>query len=113
MIRKPPRPNRSATLFPYATLFRARPDMREDERIGGHVGEPHLGWAGNQPAWAQHGLDRLLPRDDAPRFGRHDAAARARRRIGDRSEEHTSELQSLMRISSAVFCLKKKTTHIK
>src|SRR3546814_4917646 len=80
MRRRPPRSTRTDTLFPYTTLFRSR-------------------------------LRRLqsLP---APRGGRHPSPPGGRRGDGrghPRSEEHTSELQSLMRISYAVFCLKKKT----
>src|SRR3546814_6604999 len=81
MIRRPPRSTRTDTLFPYTTLFRSR-------RAGGDRRAGRLsGGAGGLPA-----------RTDA---GRH-------RDDGNRSEEHTSELQSLMRISYAVFCLKKK-----
>src|SRR3546814_7886095 len=95
MIRRPPRSTRTDTLFPYTTLFRSRriagwPDSR------GHR-------AGNRAARARR------PPPSAPRRRRFSSAAwsgRAGRRA--RSEEHTSELQSLMRISYAVFCLKKK-----
>src|SRR3546814_2233001 len=96
MIRRPPRSTRTDTLFPYTTLFRSR-----DFRL----------WR-----WR-----RTLPRAPASRRVEGDRAqAPARpgahavhppvgqRDPGRRSEEHTSELQSLMRISYAVFCLKKK-----
>src|SRR3546814_8700312 len=101
MIRRPPRSTRTDTLFPYTTLFRSR-----HRQAGGH---PH----------------RLPPRTP-PRLGRRPAHPgppvreawrepdRDRQRHGQprdrqaRSEEHTSELQSLMCISYAVFCLKKK-----
>src|SRR3546814_16047868 len=88
MIRRPPRSTRTDTLFPYTTLFRS-PAVRE---VGlDPIGEPARNLA----------VDAQI---DAAKFGR-DAAAR----VGHaRSEEHTSELQSLMRISYAVFCLKKK-----
>src|SRR3546814_4909896 len=79
MIRRPPRSTRTDTLFPYTTLFRS----------------------------GAAGADRALPGGDLCRTGQ----ARQRRHHADirgRSEEHTSELQSLMRISYAVFCLKKK-----
>src|SRR3546814_9925597 len=90
MIRRPPRSTLTDTLFPYTTLFRS------DRERGGHAGGDHLRAAG-----ACHG--RLLAGLSAAGNDRdHDA----RRHI--RSEEHTSELQSLMRISYAVFCLKKK-----
>src|SRR3546814_6705511 len=88
MIRLPPRSTRTDTLFPYTTLFRSL-DGRPDPDLGS---DPRR----------DHGHRRHL-------HGRADVAAvRAERDHEDRSEEHTSELQSLMRISYAVFCLKKK-----
>src|SRR3546814_18112822 len=93
MIRRPPSSTRTDTLFPYTTLFRSlRGDRAEDLRGG------------------PQGVRRRPLRDGRPglRAGRHHRAAHRQDR-GDRSEEHTSELQSLMRISYAVFCLKKKT----
>src|SRR3546814_12869562 len=87
MIRRPPRSTRTDTLFPYTTLFRSRIPVD----------------------------DIALPRREA--FGLAlEARALDAREHGftlafDRSEEHTSELQSLMRISYAVFCLKKKKIH--
>src|SRR3546814_7357770 len=84
MIRRPPRSTRTDTLFPYTTLFRSLAT----------AGERHREFR-QQPA----ATDRRHPRLH-PYRGRQDAAQR-------RSEEHTSELQSLMRISYAVFCLKK------
>src|SRR3546814_4006243 len=96
MIRRPPRSTRTDTLFPYTTLFRS------------------AGWAGAAfPGQARaptgqgsalRGRSRLR-RIHVARQRPHDIAPL---RIA-RSEEHTSELQSLMRISYAVFCLKKKT----
>src|SRR3546814_10232969 len=83
MIRRPPRSTRTDTLFPYTTLFRSRAGDRSD-RHGRRV-LPEL--------LRRRGLDHRLHR---PAAGH------------GRSEEHTSELQSLMRISYAVFCLKKK-----
>src|SRR3546814_11223237 len=87
MIRRPPRSTRTDTLFPYTTLFRSEP--WEDETIIKYQSLYGNAWA----AIAKH-----LP-------GRTDNAIKNR---FNRSEEHTSELQSLMRISYAVFCLKKK-----
>src|SRR3546814_3683729 len=79
MLRRPPRSTRTDTLFPYTTLFRS----------------------------ARKGLGLAVPA--ARRAEQPHRRARARRRPDSgRSEEHTSELQSLMRISYAVFCLKKK-----
>src|SRR3546814_8078884 len=89
MIRRPPRSTRTDTLFPYTTLFRSRRRVQADRQIGP--------------------LERAerSPREGQGRFRRRHAA-----RPDGRSEEHTSELQSLMRISYAVFCLKKKNkTH--
>src|SRR3546814_2872246 len=93
MIRRPPRSTRTDTLFPYTTLFRS-PDV--------HAG------AGGPARAVPRGHRAPLPRDDQERAR---PALRREHRQRDpegRSEEHTSELQSLMRISYAVFCLKKK-----
>src|SRR3546814_5518320 len=100
MIRRPPRSTRTDTLFPYTTLFRSS----SHSGVGGRnkqdvekppVAEPH----GAKPAeysyggWSECGGYEAAEPNGKPR-----------------SEEHTSELQSLMRISYAVFCLKKKKT---
>src|SRR3546814_2660453 len=85
MLRRPPRSTRTDTLFPYTTLFRS----------------------GAMPSSVYSG-PRITPASAAvvaPAGGATTAA--------ERSEEHTSELQSLMRISYAVFCLKKKKTRQK
>src|SRR3546814_7581864 len=98
MIRRPPRSTRTDTLLPYTTLFRS---------AGGNLRRPAARPHPRVPA--QH------PRGQADLTG--PAAALDGRGRGIyrgfyfRSEEHTSELQSLMRISYAVFCLKNKTTH--
>src|SRR3546814_7724855 len=99
MIRRPPRAKRTDTLFPYTTLFRSSDSCnrrgRGDARCPGPRNRVDDPWRGVQPpAWQQ--ADAVAR--DPP--GSRDRAAR--------SEEHTSELQSLMRISYAVFCLKKK-----
>src|SRR3546814_4371906 len=90
MIRRPPRSTRTDTLFPYTTLFRStdqlgvesvevdRPHEQHQDQVGQQVGLVAV-------SESRAGLDERLAR----------------------SEEHTSELQSLMRISYAVFCLKK------
>src|SRR3546814_8978697 len=95
MIRRPPRSTRTDTLFPYTTLFRSlifvdppydNIPWRDLKSIPRHLkdsGTLVLSWPGKEDALNFEGL---------------------------RSEEHTSELQSLMRISYAVFCLKKKKT---
>src|SRR3546814_10413115 len=93
MVRRPPRSTRNDTLFPYTTLFRSR--VRYSSLA-------HL---------------RLVPPDRVgQQFGSGDGHVRVARQLGQgleqderRSEEHTSELRSLMRISYAVCCLKKKT----
>src|SRR3546814_7278695 len=96
MIRRPPRSTRTDTLFPYTTLFRSvrRAGRASGQRAGRDLASvPHACVGRDRPAGLHQ---RRCP-------ARHRAvAARAR------SEEHTSELQSLMRISYAVFCLKKK-----
>src|SRR3546814_3294153 len=95
MIRRPPRSTRTDTLFPYTTLFRSLvvAHLRRKLRQGGRLGN-------------------LCLRARGIGFGEQALALRAaRKRLikrAGRSEEHTSELQSLMRISYAVFCLKKK-----
>src|SRR3546814_7832111 len=112
MIRRPPRSTRTDTLLPYTTLFRAR-------RLSGHHGR-----AADADRDHRRAAERGPRRDDrrgadagaaarAPRAGRRERGGnhprhRAQRPAGVRSEEHTSELQSLMRISYAVFCVQKK-----
>src|SRR3546814_5480928 len=98
MIRRPPRSTRTDTLFPYTTLFRSR-DVSRDDRLFPSRCRAHRRRASR--------VDRSRPARLAARARRGVVAAPAR------SEEHTSELQSLMRISYAVFCLKKKTTYNK
>src|SRR3546814_3430226 len=95
MIRRPPRSTRTDTLFPYTTLFRSRlpktsfPDLASAPAVTTSAPPPISTTAriGGEP--------------------------RSRHQFGLRSEEHTSELQSLMRISYAVFCLKKKKLNTK
>src|SRR3546814_9764577 len=87
MIRRPPRSTRTDTLFPYTTLFRS------GGRSAGHSCQ-----RGSACACNRYG-------GPAQSHGRRSVAQGNR---GKRSEEHTSELQSLMRLSYAVFCLKKK-----
>src|SRR3546814_1774996 len=109
MIRRPPRSTRTDTLVPYTTLFRsplitsrgAVPRASRD--LSRAIREPCFG---NKPA-APHPHRYSHPHPRSPAKDRCDG------RVGfGRSEEHTSELQSLMRISYAVFCLtKKKPTH--
>src|SRR3546814_3368833 len=115
MIRRPPRSTRTDTLFPYTTLVRSRGVQRRRA--------PHA------PRRRGPGAPAVLLRGgrrDGLREVRRGPGRRGRDGGGDgrplgcdqrrhqpgRSEEHTSELQSLMRISYAVFCLKKKKTNI-
>src|SRR3546814_9413689 len=96
MIRRPPRSTRTDTLFPYTTLFRS---LWPDRYLT-----------------APEGLtERVVQRSDDPQASDRMLEHIVRPRLDifrpanpNRSEEHTSELQSLMRISYAVFCLKKK-----
>src|SRR3546814_7962712 len=90
MILRPPRSTRTDTLFPYTTLFRSHIHLIGEEPWRPYERPPlskEFLWEGGTPSGS---------------FYLHDE---------HRSEEHTSELQSLMRISYAVFCLKKKKNH--
>src|SRR3546814_4126745 len=101
MIRRPPRSTRTDTLFPYTTLFRS---FREADIKSGRFTSPGVPSNANG-AGSFTGNTDLNGDSNALSFmvnGLLDFG-------DDRSEEHTSELQSLMRISYAVFCLKKKT----
>src|SRR3546814_2040672 len=89
-IRRPPSSTRTDTLFPYTTLFRSL-----------------LGTVDVTGFCARAGVDEALVRAATLRI----AGAGSVSIFEDRSEEHTSELQSLMRISYAVFCLKKKNKY--
>src|SRR3546814_7681867 len=101
MIRRPPRSTRTDTLFPYTTLFRSHVDEQRkaaqgfDRDLRGRLATDQnlLGLECGEPADVDRGAEQPDKRVGPP---------------DDRSEEHTSELQSLMRISYAVFCLKKK-----
>src|SRR3546814_6004408 len=92
MIRRPPRSTRTDTRFPYTTLFRSQRHGPALRRQPGGLYRHHPA-QGRRKRWRQWGFGGRCP-EDRPR-----------------SEEHTSELQSLMRISYAVFCLKKKNKH--
>src|SRR3546814_2438473 len=99
MIRRPPRSTRTDTLFPYTTLFRSNP-----HRPAGHSRPHRFPDAQRKSAWHvfPHQFVSWLP------YGSSENSPVPI--VPSRSEEHTSELQSLMRISYAVFCLKKKKT---
>src|SRR3546814_6783072 len=110
MIRPPPRSTRTDTLFPYTTLFRS---LKVVQVPGDGPFRRYRQWYSQfympraQTKAIQAGANGVIETDgdyDAPWI----SAATT-----ERSEEHTSELQSLMRISYAVFCLKKKKKHNK
>src|SRR3546814_5417721 len=95
MIRRPPRSTRTDTLFPYTTLFRSGDPLHpQDQGVARRVLEP--------------GLSLGLAHSPAAGAGDRECEQGVSGQRTTRSEEHTSELQSLMRISYAVFCLKKK-----
>src|SRR3546814_4645686 len=113
IIRRPPRSTRTDTLFPYTTLFRSHLRHSEDARRTRRILLARRSRRNrSQPAW--RGLvpsapcGRARPHLGSLRGRSPDTALPAYDLSGDRSEEHTSELQSLMRTSYAVFCLKKK-----
>src|SRR3546814_2880098 len=115
MIRRPPRYTHTDTLFPYTTLFRSLVVGENDELIGIVLREDleregavfsHVPASHEAPEATAHAL-KSASRAPAGRPGQPKSYA-VKPRIRRRSEEHTSELQSLMRISYAVFCLKKK-----
>src|SRR3546814_2713412 len=129
MIRRPPRSTRTDTLFPYTTLFRSL-KVQKDNFYGAYDGGINGGYAKTR--------FRSVVNDTSMEFGNFTVrnifgyvTSLVRQSINTgatpilqlptgagtsipfRSEEHTSELQSLMRISYAVFCLKKKKEHTK
>src|SRR3546814_1272399 len=93
MIRRPPRSTRTATRFPYTTLFRSRSDTRGFKR------QQERWHVRNARTIEMLCTARAVPAGEAKDYGLV---------LDVRSEEHTSELQSLMRTSYAVFCLKKQ-----
>src|SRR3546814_9960714 len=120
MIRRPPRSTRTDTIFPYTTLFRSHHRAEDEDAVERvHVEEvqrpprvdrlEHLRLV-QDVEHAEHGERGELEDRHRPEHLAHLLGAEA---LGhehrQRSEEHTSELQSLMRNSYAVFCLKKKT----
>src|SRR3546814_5221204 len=104
MIRRPPRSTRTDTPFPYTTLFRSDPPAAGPAEVSAHYDRDSAAMAifrGNLPACSggrkNETVFAVKPEIQGRPGGDH-----------GRSEEHTSELQSLMRSSYAVFCLKKK-----
>src|SRR3546814_7378664 len=104
MIRRPPRSTRTDTLFPYTTLFRSHASLR-DSRARRTEGAQTGCFRG---AVQRRLVDRTA--GQGLRAGQRASLPAPQARLF-RSEEHTSELQSIMRISYAVFCLKTKTKH--
>src|SRR3546814_7179559 len=107
MIRRPPRATRTDTRFPYTTLFRSGLEYTRSLSRNGFAqvtavftDSTDIYFARQQVAERLRVAEESLPDGAVPTMGP----------IATRSEEHTSELQSLMRISYAVFCLKKKKT---
>src|SRR3546814_2087479 len=103
MIRRPPRSTRTDTLFPYTTLFRSTIDGVQNATLGDAILNTgkHVLIDGNSGRNLEgNGIDA--------RGGDYTTIVNNDMEMEVRSEEHTSELQSLMRISYAVFCLKKK-----
>src|SRR3546814_2938640 len=115
MRRHPPRSKRTDTLFPYPTLFRSYLDTYRTRLV-----DTRIAVMVDKLAMFDVALEAARPDQRQRLIGEFTRVTESRlrfydtsgRKIDDRSEEHTSELQSLMRISYAVFCLKKKkTTH--
>src|SRR3546814_4833374 len=118
MIRRPPRSTRTDTLFPYTTLFRSHGGTHDPVRKGlfrggnGGHGNRHHPRRRRRRRTSRAGLYRR--KSKAPCRPCRRVRGRSPRQSAGicRSEEHTSEIQSLMRISYAVFCLKKKIYYI-
>src|SRR3546814_5183255 len=109
MIRRPPRCTRTDTFFPYTTLFRSHPRKNPLE-LGARRGRHRRSKLNDAPDRPGSGACSAVPPLAALRVVVPVRSVHlGQRSLEDRSEEHTSELQSLMRISYAVFCLKKKT----
>src|SRR3546814_6298660 len=105
MIRRPPRSTRTDTLFPYTTLFRSR-IIKQDLAERADRGQRRAQLvADRREELVLHAVELLEARIGLAQLGGQ------RLQLARRSEEHMSELQSLMRISYAVFCLKKKKTN--
>src|SRR3546814_9196950 len=115
-LRRPPRSTRTDTLLPYSTLFRSR--TVSVFRGFGHFGRPHQGDPGRRDGGADE-LDRLAEERHGPGADAREAPAcrglwsrSGRSLFQERSEEHTSELQTLMRRSYAVCCLETKSKEL-
>src|SRR3546814_2517257 len=104
MMRRPPRSTRTDTLFPYTTLCRSRLGVSKDE-LGVLKVEQRQAERGSLAHIGRGQLDGAL---DVHRSVQRDHHSLPRQLMHERSEEHTSELQSLMRNSYDVFCFRKK-----
>src|SRR3546814_4134164 len=103
MLRRPPRSTRTDTLFPYTTLFRSIPAAANAQAfVQVETGLDSISVGGESDEGVAYGISAGY---DLPLSGGMFVG------VQGRSEEHTSELQSLMRISYAVFCLKNKKTY--
>src|SRR3546814_9541786 len=119
MIRRPPRSTQTDTLFPYTTLFRSHTSARADHGFASHsevIQRRRLQNSADHAAaiHVEHAQPDGFRPTDRYRLPRRGFGPAAQLQKLARSEEHTSELQSLMRISYAVFCLTnkhKKRTH--
>src|SRR3546814_6473462 len=115
MVRRPPRSTRTDPLFPYTTLFRsqsaaARAGVRADESVAAIDRTATTANDNGALDRARVALAAVPPGGTVALALVDEGTSRTVTIATDRSEEHTSELQSLMRISYAVFCLKKNTT---
>src|SRR3546814_5094224 len=117
MIPRPPRSTRTDTLFPYTTLSRSAQPFALDPQHGLELvrgcGDIIVGIVEQRRGVgaAAYRIDRVEHAAGQVARGLEHQMLEQMRKAAARSEEHTSELQSLMRISYAVFCLKKKTQH--
>src|SRR3546814_5746009 len=111
MILRPPRSTRTDTLFPFTTLFRSAHRLLSVDRIARAANlDMRDHWEGGIEffgAITKKAMLAALSEACSPATA-EDCAKLPKPKLAERSEEHTSELQSLMRISSADFCLKKK-----
>src|SRR3546814_3073846 len=111
MIRRPPRSTRTDTLFPYTTLFRSLYQSAQSDSFTPEAsdGSAATGGEGELYRFMKQQLDQTsYIGNDSATFAAVATTGASQSEKDKRSEEHTSELQSLMRISYAVFCLKKK-----
>src|SRR3546814_5395446 len=111
MIRRPPRSTRTDTLFPDTTLVRSVRQHRLEDLLGPAIDGSDNRHAVHDALADAHGhAADVAGGEEADQRQRHHGDDKTKAGNAERSEEHTSELQSLMRISYAVFCLKKKKT---